>query len=39
MSVLNSLTLEKFQQYIFNEPKKLLGVVKNLKKLSAKMTL
>ncbi len=37
LSLLNTLTLDKFQQYIFNEPKKLLTIVKSLKKLSTKM--
>jgi hypothetical protein len=38
LSLINTITIDKFQQIIFNEPKKLLTVVKNLKKLSAKMS-
>lgn len=37
MSLINTITIDKFKEIIFNEPKKLLNVVKNLKKLSAKM--
>ena len=38
MSVANSVTKERFKYIIFNEPKKLLAVMKTFKKLSNKIT-
>jgi hypothetical protein len=38
LSLLNTITQDKFQYIIFNEHKKLLSVVKNLKKLSSKIS-
>ena len=38
LSIANSLTKDKIKVIIFNEPKKLAGFVKTLKKLSNKIT-